>query len=86
MSSAPRPDSTRSWLLLGVLVAGYMGVYLCRKNYAVAMPLLRDEFHATKEEVERGAVTDATISLLLVGTEIKKIIVVPGRLVNIVAT
>ena len=41
---------------------------------------------ATKEEVERGAVTDAAISLLLVGKEIKKIIVVPGRLVNIVVT
>ena len=69
MSSAPRPDSTRSWLLLGVLVAGYMGVYLCRKNYAVAMPLLRDEFHATKEEVGRvasaGTVAYAAGKLLL---------------------
>jgi leucyl-tRNA synthetase len=34
----------------------------------------------------RGAVTDAAISLLLVDKEIKKIIVVPGRLVNIVVT
>lgn len=55
MSSQPAPDSRRSWLLLGVLVAGYIGVYLCRKNFAVAVPLLQAEFHATKEEVGRIA-------------------------------
>ena len=32
MRAQPTPDSRRSWLLLGVLVAGYIGVYLCRKN------------------------------------------------------
>jgi sugar phosphate permease len=57
MSAAapPLPDSRRSWLLLGALVAGYMGVYLCRKNLSVAVPLLRAEFHSTKEEVGRVA-------------------------------
>jgi len=55
MSPTPAPDSRRSWVLLGVLVAGYIGVYLCRKNFAVAVPLLREEFHATKEEVGRIA-------------------------------
>ena len=55
MSAPPVPDSRRSWVLLGVLVAGYIGVYLCRKNFAVAVPLLREEFHATKEEVGRIA-------------------------------
>ena len=55
MSPSPVPDSRRSWVLLGVLVAGYIGVYLCRKNFAVAVPLLREEFHATKEEVGRIA-------------------------------
>ena len=52
---SPSPDSPRSWLLLGVLVVGYMGVYLCRKNYSVAVPLLQEEFHATKEQVGRIA-------------------------------
>lgn len=55
MHAQPTPDSRRSWLLLGVLVAGYIGVYLCRKNYAVAVPLLREEFGATKEEIGRIA-------------------------------
>jgi sugar phosphate permease len=55
MSPTPAPDSRRSWLLLGVLVAGYIGVYLCRKNFAVAVPLLQEEFHASKEEVGRIA-------------------------------
>ncbi len=51
----PTPDSQRSWLLLGVLVVGYMGVYLCRKNYSVAVPLLQEQFSATKEQVGRIA-------------------------------
>ena len=55
MHAQPTLDSRRSWLLLGVLVAGYIGVYLCRKNYAVAVPLLREEFGATKEEIGRIA-------------------------------
>ena len=41
--------------MLGVLVCGYMGVYLCRKNLAVAVPLLVTEFHATREQVGRIA-------------------------------
>ena len=39
---------------------------------------------ADKETIEHSALTDATIAPLLKGKEIKKIIVVPGRLVNIV--
>jgi len=54
-TAQPAPDSRRSWLLLATLVAGYVGVYLCRKNFSVAVPLLRSEFHATKEEVGRVA-------------------------------
>ncbi len=54
-SDQPAPDSRRSWLLLATLVVGYMGVYLCRKNLSVAVPLLRAEFHATKEEIGRVA-------------------------------
>ena len=52
---SPAKDSPRSWFLLGILALGYVGVYLCRKNLAVALPLLRADFHATKEEVGRVA-------------------------------
>ena len=54
-AGAPRPDSPRAWGLLGLLVAGYIGVYLCRKNLAVAVPLLVEDFGATREEVGRIA-------------------------------
>jgi sugar phosphate permease len=55
MATQPVPDSRRSWFLLSTLVAGYIGVYLCRKNFSVAVPLLRAEFHSTKEQVGRIA-------------------------------
>ncbi len=53
----PLPDSKRSWLLLSVLVLGYVGVYLCRKNLSVAVPLIRAEFGINKEQVGRIAST-----------------------------
>ena len=40
---------------------------------------------ASQESIEHAALSDASIAPLLEGKEIKKIIVVPGRLVNIVA-
>ena len=51
MPDQPRPDSRRSWVLLSTLILGYVGVYLCRKNFSVAVPLLRAEFHSTKEAI-----------------------------------
>src|SRR5262245_27562570 len=63
-SDQPAPDSRRSWTLLAVLVAGYIGVYLCRKNLSVAVPLLQLEFKATKEEVGRIA-TAGTLAYAL---------------------
>jgi OPA family glycerol-3-phosphate transporter-like MFS transporter len=51
-------------------MSGYVGVYLCRKNLAVAMPLLQDTLGATKEQVGRiasiGALT-YTMGKLLSG-------------------
>ena len=55
VQAAPAADSPRAWGLLGLLVAGYIGVYLCRKNLAVAVPLLVEDFGATREEVGRIA-------------------------------
>jgi sugar phosphate permease len=52
-AGAPPPAAAAS--VLGALIVGYVGIYLCRKNLAVAMPLLQDAFHATREEVGRIA-------------------------------
>ncbi len=39
------------WRAVALLVVGYVGVYLCRKNLSVAVPLLQQHFGATKAEV-----------------------------------
>lgn len=39
------------YLFLGVLILGYIGIYLCRKNFSVAVPLLQEHFKATRAEV-----------------------------------
>ncbi len=41
----------RSALYLGVLVLGYIGIYLCRKNLSVAIPMLRETFGASGEQL-----------------------------------
>jgi sugar phosphate permease len=50
-------------------MAGYIGIYVCRKNLAVAVPLLQDAFGASKEEVGRiasaGALAYAAGKLIL---------------------
>jgi len=45
---------TRAYWLLGSLVLGYVGVYLCRKNLAVAIPLITADLGVSREQV--GAV------------------------------
>ncbi len=39
------------WAVVAVLSIGYIGVYLCRKNLSVAVPLLQQDFGATKAQV-----------------------------------
>ena len=39
------------WAVVLVLGIGYIGVYLCRKNLSVAVPLLQQDFSATKAQV-----------------------------------
>jgi sugar phosphate permease len=41
-------SSLRAASLLGVLVCGYIGVYLCRKNMSVAVPLIQKAFGVNK--------------------------------------
>ena len=43
--------SARSWAFLSCLVVGYIGVYLCRKNFSVANPLIRESFGLSKEQI-----------------------------------
>ncbi len=50
--SAPRePSLSPRTGVLAALFLGYIGIYLCRKNLPVAVPLLQDAFHANKEQV-----------------------------------
>lgn len=39
------------WTVVAALMAGYIGVYLCRKNLSVAVPLLQADLHLGKQEV-----------------------------------
>jgi sugar phosphate permease len=48
--AAPEGEA-RGWRVVLVLALGYVGVYLCRKNLSVAVPLLQQAFGATKAEV-----------------------------------
>lgn len=45
----------RAWTFLGSLVVGYIGIYLCRKNFAVANPLIREAFGLNKEQIGQVA-------------------------------
>ena len=44
-------EPARAALYLGTLMAAYVGVYLCRKNLAVAVPLIQRDWGLAKEEV-----------------------------------
>jgi sugar phosphate permease len=52
---ASEPSSAAGWRVMAALGVGYVGVYLCRKNLAVALPLLQDALGASKEQVGRIA-------------------------------
>lgn len=55
MATCAQTDSAtppaRAYLFLGTLVVSYIGVYLCRKNLSVAVPLLQTAWGLNKEEV-----------------------------------
>jgi sugar phosphate permease len=59
----PSPQSQeekpkRPYLWLGALIVGYIGVYLCRKNLSVAIPLIQKEFGVSRSEI--GMVASAS--------------------------
>ncbi len=41
----------RSYTLLGCIVVAYIGVYLCRKNFSVALPLIQSSFGVDKAQM-----------------------------------
>src|SRR5262249_60719027 len=45
------PARGRAFGVVAALVVGYIGIYLCRKNLSVAVPLLRDAFKVSKQEI-----------------------------------
>ena len=49
--SSPAITPAKAWLYLGTLIVGYIGVYLCRKNSSVAVPLLQADLGVTKAQV-----------------------------------
>lgn len=51
----PTVPPVRGWIFLGSLVFGYIGIYLCRKNFAVANPLIREAFGLNKEQIGQVA-------------------------------
>ena len=55
MTTSPGADGSvprlAGWRVIGALAAGYVGIYLCRKNLAVAVPLLKESFHASREQI-----------------------------------
>ncbi|MBL9129020.1 MAG: MFS transporter, partial [Verrucomicrobiales bacterium] len=53
--SGAYPLRWRANLYLATLVLGYIGIYLCRKNFSVAIPLIREELGVTKEAIGRLA-------------------------------
>jgi sugar phosphate permease len=44
-------SARRAALQLGCVILGYVGIYLCRKNFAVAVPLLQSSFNTDKAHV-----------------------------------
>jgi OPA family glycerol-3-phosphate transporter-like MFS transporter len=58
---------------LTALGIGYIGVYLCRKNLAVAVPLLQSAFGATKEEV--GTIASAGTLAYAIGKLVNGLVV-----------
>jgi sugar phosphate permease len=50
--TTPQASSERAgWGVMVALAAGYIGIYLCRKNLAVAVPMLQQSFGATKAQI-----------------------------------
>src|SRR5262249_35311734 len=47
----PKVAPARASVFLASLVVGYIGIYLCRKNFSAANPLIREAFGLNKEQI-----------------------------------
>ena len=63
-TAQPAPSS-RDWRRLAALMLGYAGVYLCRKNFAVAIPLIGQSLSLNKAQI--GAVASASTAAYMAG-------------------
>jgi sugar phosphate permease len=63
-TAGPAPSS-RDWGRLAALMLGYAGVYLCRKNFAVAIPLIGQSLALNKAQI--GAVASASTAAYMAG-------------------
>ncbi|MBM3881134.1 MAG: MFS transporter [Verrucomicrobia bacterium] len=61
----PAGSPARAYMLLSTLVLAYVGVYLCRKNLSVVVPMLQSEWGLAKEEV--GVVASVSTVAYAVG-------------------
>src|SRR6266542_856878 len=59
------PSDRAAWGVVTALVIGYIGIYLCRKNLSVALPLLQDAWHVGKAQV--GIIASASTIAYAVG-------------------
>ncbi|HEX7858822.1 MAG TPA: MFS transporter [Verrucomicrobiae bacterium] len=50
-AAQPVSISAQRYIWLGLLVVGYIGVYLCRKNFQVAIPILQERFGVSRAEI-----------------------------------
>jgi sugar phosphate permease len=50
-TAAGSPPLARAWVYLGALIVGYIGIYLCRRNFSVAIPMLQEYFNASRAEI-----------------------------------
>jgi sugar phosphate permease len=65
-ATKPQPDTDKEgWHALGLLVVGYIGVYLCRKNLSVAVPLLQKAFGVAAWSAAGVAVLVGLVGLLV---------------------
>ena len=63
-TAQPAPSS-RDWARLAALMLGYAGVYLCRKNFAVAIPLIGESLQLNKAQI--GAVASYSTAAYMAG-------------------
>jgi sugar phosphate permease len=61
----PASPVPRDWGRLAVLMLGYVGIYLCRKNFAVANPLIGEAFRLNKAQI--GAVASYSTAAYMAG-------------------